>query len=244
MSLHATDTIARLRQTILQMQGFKPACEPADDILPAPVSAAFPNKRFPTGAVHEFMCSRPEDSSASCAFMAGIAGALMKKTGVGIWISAHALIFPPALTALGIEPDKMLFIQLQKPKDILQATEEVLKCEGVSVVISEIKELSFNESRRFQLATEQSKVTALLLRNNAKNIAGASVSRWRITSAASNNNIPGVGFSRWNVQLEKVRNGKPGQWLLEKRFSDWIVCDEQKAELNKIQIEVPLRMIG
>jgi protein ImuA len=247
MSLTRFDTIAQLRQAILLMQGFKSAPKLADNVLPSEISASFPNQQFPQGAIHEFMCSDLKDSSASCAFMAAIAAALMKKTGVGVWITANAMVFPPALTAFGIQPDKMLFIQLQTPKHILQATEEVLKCEAVSVVISEIKELSFTESRRFQLATEQTKVTGLLLRRNAKNLATASVSRWRISPVASAvNEMPGVGLLRWNVKLEKVRNGKPGQWVVEKQLDHWMMCgfDDLHNTNNKIEITQPIRMIG
>jgi protein ImuA len=27
--------------------------------------------------------------------------------------------------------------------------------------------------------------------------------------------MPGVGFPRWGVELQKVRNGKPGKWIIE-----------------------------
>jgi protein ImuA len=248
MSLSASDTIAQLRETILLLQGFKPVHQVSDAVLPAEISESFPNKQFPQGAIHEFMCAGLQESSASCAFMAAIAAGLMKRSGVGVWITAHAMIFPPALTALGIQPDKMLFIQLQNPKDILRATEEVLKCEAVSVVISEIKELSFTQSRRFQLATEQSKVTGLLLRSNAKSSAVASVSRWRITPARSESDLmPGVGFLRWNVKLEKIRNGKVGEWVVERRTDDWVTCgvdDGIKRIKNKVHELNTIRMIG
>ena len=58
-------------------------------------------------------------------------------------------IFPPALKFFGIAPDKIIFIDLQKEKDILWAMEEALKCDGLAAVIGEMQELSFTASRRF-----------------------------------------------------------------------------------------------
>ena len=39
------------------------------------------------------------------------------------------------------------------------AIEEALKCDGLAAVIGEMKELSFTNSRRLQLAVEKSHVT-------------------------------------------------------------------------------------
>ena len=96
--------------------------------------------------------------------------------------------------------------------------EEALKCEGLAAVIGEIKELSFTDSRRLQLAVEQSQVTGFVLRNNPRSVnTTACITRWKISSLHSelSSGMPGVGFPRWNVDLVKVRNGKPGNWQIE-----------------------------
>jgi protein ImuA len=96
--------------------------------------------------------------------------------------------------------------------------EEALKCKQIAAVISEIKSISFKESRRLQLAAEQSRVTGFIIRHQPKIINTiACVSRWRIISLPSEleDGMPGVGFPRWNVELLRVRNGKPGQWQVE-----------------------------
>jgi protein ImuA len=75
--------------------------------------------------------------------------------------------------------------------------------------------LSFNTSRRLQLAVETSCVTGFVLRHHARQInTTACVSRWRITSLPSDlrDGLPGIGFPNWNVELLKVRNGHPGTW--------------------------------
>jgi hypothetical protein len=94
--------------------------------------------------------------------------------------------------------------------------EDALKCERFATVLGELRDISFSQSRRFQLATEQSKVTGFILRHQPRLLNTlACVSRWRITSLASSTDheIPGVGFPRWHIELLKLRNGKP--WRLE-----------------------------
>lgn len=213
------DIIAQLQKEILPLQGYKAILKNAgDDIGIGPIKHAFPNAAFPLGAVHEFLSDCPENNAATCGFVSGILSSLMKKGGASIWIGNSRTIFPPALKSFGIAPDKIIFIELKKEKEMLWAMEEALKCEGLAAVIGEIKELSFTDSRRLQLAVEQSQVTGFVLRNNPRSVnTTACITRWTITSIASElaNEMPGVGFPRWNVDLLKVRNGKPGSWQIE-----------------------------
>ncbi len=200
------------------MQGFKPALSvAANNGGLSLIKEAFPNQSFPLGAVHEFFTSNVEDASASYGFISGILSSLMLNGGVSIWISKAPLIFPPALTQYGIDPSKIIFIHPKKDKDVLFVTEEALKSEGLSAVVADIKEMSFTESRRFQLATEQSNVTAFIVRNKPRNLSTASVTRWRIKpiTCEQYQELPGISFPKWNVELTKVRNGKPGEWQME-----------------------------
>ena len=212
------DIIAQLQKDILPLQGFRPILNnSALDTGLGLIRTAFPNSSFPLGAVHEFISSGSEDTAATTGFVSGILASLMRKNGACIWIASQRTIFPPALRSFGIAPDKIIFIDLKKEKEILWAMEEALKCEGLSAVVGEIKELSFTASRRLQLAVEQSKVTGFVLRNDPRSInTTACVTRWKITSLPGElaDGIPGVGFPHWNVDLLKVRNGKPGTWQI------------------------------
>ena len=96
--------------------------------------------------------------------------------------------------------------------------EEALKCKGLAAVIGELGEINFTQTRRLQLAAEQSRVTGFVLRSDAKKLsATACVARWNISHLPSEleDGMPGVGFPRWNVELLKVRNGNPGSWKVE-----------------------------
>jgi protein ImuA len=208
--------ISELQKDILLLQGFKPISAETNDAGLGIIKQAFPNSTFPLGSVHEFYCTGSEDNAASCAFIAGIVSSLMKTGAPSVWVSAEKNIFPPALKQFGIDPHKIIFINSRKPKEILWVIEEALKTDSVCTVVGEINEISFIESRRLQLAVEQSKVTGFLLRQNPKHLATACVTRWRIKSVPSEKeSIPGIGFPKWNVELLKVRNGKQGCWQMQ-----------------------------
>ncbi len=211
--------IRQLQGEVLSLQGHKRAA--GSDRLRTglgPLEASFPDRVFPTGAVHELLSFAAEDAVATNGFIAGILGSLMGQRGACMWISARRTVFPPALKVFGIEPDRIFFVDLNRQKDILWAVEESLQCDALTAVVGELSELSFTESRRLQLAVEKSKVTGFIHRYSPKSRnTVACVTRWEVRPVASvlEAGMPGVGYPRWQVQLVKVRNGKPGSWELE-----------------------------
>lgn len=201
------------------MQGIgKTSAGTAPDMGLGIIEHAFPAKRFPTAAIHEFISPSIENAAATNGFISAILGKMMQQGGNCLWISNRRSIFPPALKLFGIDAERVVFIDLQSQRDVLWAIEEALKCEPLAAVVGELKELNFTESRRLQLAVEQSKVTGFIHRYQprSENIV-ACVTRWKITPLPSllEDGMPGVGFPRWNVHLAKVRNGKPGTWQVE-----------------------------
>ena len=224
-----SDIILQLEREILPLQGFKPPKGGgATDFGLGPMHTAFPNGHFPTGTVHEFMSTTAEGAAASAGFMGGLLGILMRGGGAVLWIGGAGAsagagmsmgvrrrVFPMALTNFGIEPDRVVFVELSRQKDMLWVMEEALKCEGLAAVVGEIPEISFTASRRLQLAVEQSRVTGFLLRHQPRSLGvNACVARWRVSAMASElaAGLPGVGFPRWNVELLKIRNGRPVEW--------------------------------
>jgi protein ImuA len=218
MFANKKDIITQLKREILPLGGLKGPHTEELDLGLGVLNEAFPNRYFPLGAVHEFISEDLESAAATTGFISGILGSLMKKGGAVVWIASSGIIFPPALKMFGIDPERIIFIDLSKERDVLWAMEEALKCYGLAAVIGEITELSFTTSRRFQLAVEQSRVTGFILRSRPRNLnVNACVSRWKIKSlpAESYEELPGLGFPRWKVELLKIRNGKPGSWQME-----------------------------
>lgn len=214
-----SEIIRQLRQDILRMQGLKaPAVASRIEMGMSIFKDAFPDQVFPRAAIHEFLSAGKEQAAATGGFIAGILSGLLNKNGACVWISACRTLFPPALKAFSIEPERIIFVDLQKEKDVLWVFEEALKCDALSAVVGEVKDISFTATRRLQLTVEQSHVTGFVLRHEYKNLqSNACVSRWAVAPLISQleDGIPGVGPARWHVQLQKIRNGKPRAWDIE-----------------------------
>jgi protein ImuA len=236
------EIIAQLKKDILPLQGLKLCSSNSPDLKLGFMEKAFPNDTFPTGAVHEFLSEGAEYNAATAGFVSGLVSGLMQKGGVAIWISQARTIFPPALKNFNIEPDRVIFIDLPAHKHLLWTMEEALKCDGLAAVVGEISELNFTNSRRLQLAVEQSSVTGFLLRQQARHTNTiASVSRWKISPLPSElqDDLPGVGFPRWQVELLKIRNGMPGVWQIE-----WCGGTFRHIQPEKIITQEEIRKAG
>lgn len=233
----------QLQQEILRLQGLgaKPcAGQPAVEL--GPVLNHMPGGVFPLNAVHEFISPTFPASAATQGFMAGIIGTLMQNGKPCLWIG-QSDIFPPALKAFGLDPERIIFIKVSREKEALWAVEEALKCEALAAVTGEIKELDFTQSRRMQLAAEESKVTAFIHRRCPRNIRPTScVARWQISPLPSYSidGLPGVGFPHWRAELLKIRNGRPGHWEITWLNNSFHVVgqDIQKARLRVLKTSV------
>ncbi|HEX8607449.1 MAG TPA: Error-prone repair protein ImuA [Pedobacter sp.] len=232
--------IDQLQKEILLLQGLRAKdCQASNSFSLASIESAFPNSVFPTGAIHEFVNVIPEHAAASGGFIAGLLNFLMVNGGACLWISASRTLFPPALKLFGVEPDRIIFIDLKEQKDVLWAMEEALKCEGLAAVIGEVSDINLTQSRRLQLTVEKSKVTGLILRNNKQKLATtACVARWQIKPIVSEleEGMPGVGFPRWNVELLKVKNGNPGSWEIEWSAGRFNLVQYPEVVLEKLQV--------
>ncbi|MCT1526065.1 ImuA family protein [Sphingobacterium lactis] len=236
-----TELVNRLKQDILRMQGFAPVkCREEDKIGLGPLEMAFPNGVFPKSVVHEFISENREQLAATCGFVGGILSHLMGKKEVCIWISTTRRFFPSAAKAFGVEPDRIIFICMPRERDVLWAVEEALKCKGVTIVVAELQEMDFVQSRRLQLIVEKSRATGLILKNSPRKMgATACAARWHITSLPSimDDGMPGVGSPRWKVTLLKVRSGHTGTWHLGWNGNSFIPEDKESSIAHKFEKE-------
>lgn len=215
------NTIDRLRREIIDMQGLgiRRSSEQTDIPL-GPVLDHMPGGVFPTGAIHEFLSPSLTAAAATTGFITAIIHSLMQSNKPCLWVSTRPLVFPPGIKIFGVEPDKFIFIDTNKDKEALWTIEEGLKCNSLCAVIGEISSLDFKQSRRLQLAVENSRVTGFinrLLPQNVQPQPTASVSRWQIRPIESQvpDGLPGIGFARWEVMLLKIRNGRTGNWQIQ-----------------------------
>ena len=236
--------IKSLQQDILQWEGYKaPAI--GRRILKglSPLEDVFPNGIFPLGTVHEMLCHNTGEASAGSGWIAGLLSLVLQNKDVAVWISLSHPPFPPALKSFGLIPDRLFFIRVKNNQEALWVMEEALKCSGLSAVIAEIRELDFKQSRRLQLAVEQSHVTGFILRNAPKKIGTtACASRWQINPLPSEtaDALPGLGFPRWQVALLRTRNGKTGCWTVEWADHHFrLVNDNRRLHSSKKQVFPP-----
>lgn len=215
------EIIRQLKEKILTLEGFSTGSDGRQlDFGLGPMNAAFPGNTFPVGAIHEFISPSEASAASASGFLLGLLATLMKKGGICMWISAGRRLFPPALKFFGVEPHRIIFIDVRREKDALWSMEQGLKCNALVAVVAELRDISFAESRRLQLAVENSRVTGFLHRQYPRTEnTTACVSRWKIRPLASRapGGLPGVGFPCMEVELVKIRNGKPGIWQLEWR---------------------------
>ena len=217
-SVEKSMLVAGLQHQILQWQGFKQIENNEYQLGLGELETAFPGQVFPIGTIHELISESMEEAASSSGFISGLLSFLMQKGGVALWINSSGQLFAPAISTFGLEPDRILFVKMKKQSDILWALEEGLKCEGVQVVIAEVQDIDFVQSRRLQLAVEKSKVTGFVLRLQPRFLgATACAARWHVRPLPSDvqEGMPGVGFPQWEVELLKVRNGNPSIWEVE-----------------------------
>lgn len=228
------ELLQKLQQDIFLWQGFKPqAAGKAECIGLGEIETSFPGGVFPRKAIHEFITIQPEQSASSEGFIAGLLSILMENGAACVWVSTSRNLFPASLSLFNVEAERVIFMDVQREKDVLWITEEALKCHGLAAVVAELNNVSLVESRRLQLAVETSGVTGFILRRDGNQKASTvATARWKISPlpSGSEDGMPGIGFPRWHVELLKVRNGKPGSFVLE-----W--AGEKFEEVNKISKE-------
>lgn len=229
------EILADLRQKIQKLEGFKP--ESLHNMVKfniPEIDDAFPGKAFPLGMVHEFACKGQEGTAAAFGFSACIFSEIAKQNGAILWITKSREIYPPGLRMYGINPERVVFVELKKDKEALWAMEEGLRTKGLSVVIGEVSDADLIATRRLQLAVEESGVTGFLMRIDSKYTGSSSCfTSWEVKSIPSHfeDNMPGVGFPRWEIELLKVRNGTPGKWQVEWKSGQFHLVKEQKEEI-------------
>lgn len=220
-----------LQAQINALQGLGKRSPEGKSALLFPFTTAFPGNTFPTSTLHEFISYEVSAAAATSGFITALSGKLIKEGGLCLWIAGGKKIFPPGLKQFGLEPDRIVFINTARPKEALWIMEEALKCEALTAVIGEVRELSFSDSRRLQLAVERSGVTGFIHRYcPAAENAVACTTRWKITALPSVtvDGLPGVGYSAWDVQLIKVRNGRPHAWQVSWQSGRFINLEEER----------------
>ena len=171
------------------------------------------------GALHEAAGERPgpADEAAATLFLASIAA---RREGVVLWALARRDLFAPALAAVGLSPERVLYAECGRDEDVLAVMEEGLRHGRLAAVVAEIGRAAMPATRRLQLAAEEGGTPALMLRRWRREDPlaepSAAVTRGRLACAPSAPlPVPGIGRPRWRLALARQRGGEPFELLME-----------------------------
>lgn len=196
--LDLRDRLARLNRRE------RPAWQPLPTGLPV-IDVLLPGQGLSRGALHELT----GDEAAMIGFLAALLGHARGITQL-LWVRADAALYLHGLQQLGLDPSRLTVISTKRRDDRLWAAEEALRALPNGAVILELEQADLTETRRLQLAAEQSGGIGFLIRRDRQPSAAAT--RWRIEPRPSAN---GLGPC-WRVTLERCRGAKGGNdWDLE-----------------------------
>lgn len=197
--------------------------------LGAAIDRHLPGGGLARGALHEVAGSGAEAEQGAPAASLFVAGALARLPGPVVWAigAADAPPFAPALDAVGLHADRVIYAEAGAPDAVLMVMEEALRLRGLAGVVGEIEgTLSLTASRRLHLAAQAGGVIGFALRRPrrvataALAAPNAAVTRWRVIPLPSLPPDPeapeiGLGPARWRLELWRCRGGAPRVWIAE-----------------------------
>lgn len=215
-----------LRRRLARMEGRAPSDAGRFDLGHPSADACLGglNRR----ALHEVQAASGADLVSADGFALGLA-ARAAGDGFIAWVvqtmttAETGLPYGEGLADWGLEPGRMLFVRTRDATGLLAAGEDALKSGALGAVVMSVwaapKALNLTATRRLALAARESGTAAILVRSGAVDQAGASETRWTITSAPSRALEAGApGRPVLTVRLDKNRTGaNPGQWMMEWR---------------------------
>ncbi len=207
------------------------------------------------GDLHEVRTAESRDGACAAGFLAALmARAAADAAGDSsarslddaiVWISEADRrreagdLYPPGLTALGLDPARIIRIAAPRTADALWTFEAALACRGVAFAVCEVRRqahcLDLTATRRLALRAQGSGATGLLLRLGRQPEPTAAATRLMIAPAPS---LPAAGDAwgrpAWHVDVEKTRFGRAGGFRLEwdageRRFAEREGGDHERS---------------
>ena len=132
-------------------------------------------------------------------------------------LAEHGAPYGPGLDAAGLAPERLITVAAARPRDVLWAMEEALRCRAIGLVIGEIRgrEIDTVTTRRLSLAAAAGNTLGLLLRPSPGEDTSAAVTRWIVATAPAAPSPHGTGPPRLTARLMRNRRGHLGTWIVE-----------------------------
>jgi len=125
---------------------------------------------------------------------------------------------PAGLHELGGDPAGLVVLRAPNAAQALAAAADILACSHIGALVLELggnpKALDLVASRRLAFAAAEQGVTALLLRQGAREVPSAALTRWRVTTAPSQDDDD-WGAPSFHAALLRNRLGPTGAWTMQ-----------------------------
>jgi protein ImuA len=177
------------------------------------------------GALHEIAATSEAHIAASTGFALGLAA---QKQASVCWITEEmalaesGALYGGGLDLFGLAPERLLAVAVARPRDLLWAMEEALRCRAVGAVVGEWRHgvIDAVAVRRLSLAAAESGALVLVLPAAPATDASTAATRWVVGAAPSAATAHGPGAPRFATQLIRNRRGPLGSWILQWSNSD------------------------
>jgi protein ImuA len=175
------------------------------------------------GAVHEIGPAAPRDGGATTGFAAALAVLALREGRHAIWIRPDFIaaeageLYGPGLALMGLPLQRLVVLEVPRPRDALWAMEEALQCRAVGAVMTELMgdDADLTATRWLALAAAASGGLGLILRHQPCRAANAAMTRWEVASACGERDgFGGLALPTFAVSLTKNCHGPTGQWRL------------------------------
>jgi protein ImuA len=170
--------------------------------------AHLPGPGLPCGVLNEISAATYGDGPAACGFLfALMAAASNMRSGPAVFVVHRRCLadlgapYGHGLMQLGLDPGRLLLVEVRSDKDALWTMEEALRSSAHPAMVG---------------GWIEDGLDLTLLRARPAGGTTAAATRWRITSApAACDPFGAFAHPRWKAALERCRNGRTGEWLIE-----------------------------
>ena len=155
----------------------------------AHIDSGLPGNGLTLGRPHEIAPEAEGDEAAALGFtLALVARHLARVEGEALLVigKGHPTPYGHGLAGLGLDPGRLLILEVENDADAYRAVEEALRSQGLRAVAGLVDAgLPLKQSRRLHLAGEAASRLLLVLRPPQAENPNMAATRWRIGSGAA-----------------------------------------------------------
>lgn len=134
------------------------------------------------------------------------------------WMTERGRPHARGLARLGLSPERLMLVCVDKPVQALWALEETLKSGAVAGALATIDQAEFVATRRLDFAAKAGDACGVMLRGRPGADLSAARLRWQVSALPSGEDILDArapGPIRWRAELTRRRDGLPGTFEWE-----------------------------